>query len=95
MGRVSVFYKSSAPSSYDTPRHEFEWKREQCYLVRKPDPPVLVAVTKEPAGRLKTQQVQILDYNINRYLFVSMSLILTRLIKSTDSTLTIVKAWRL
>ncbi|KAG6910197.1 hypothetical protein DXG01_012332 [Tephrocybe rancida] len=47
--------------------HEFEWKREQCFMLRKPDPPVLVAVTKEPAGRLKTTTVQILDYNLNRY----------------------------
>ena len=47
-------------------RHEFEWKREECFMVRKPDPPVLVAVTKEPAGRIKTATVQILDYNLNR-----------------------------
>ncbi|KAJ8520284.1 hypothetical protein ONZ45_g2866 [Pleurotus djamor] len=47
--------------------HEFEWKREECYLLRKPDPPVLVAVTKEPAGRLKTSTIQILDYNLNRF----------------------------
>jgi hypothetical protein len=36
-------------------------------MLRKPDPPVLVAITKEPAGRLKTTSVQILDYNLNRY----------------------------
>jgi hypothetical protein len=36
-------------------------------MLRKPDPPVLVAVTKEPAGRIKTSTVQILDYNLNRY----------------------------
>ncbi|KAF8892040.1 hypothetical protein BD779DRAFT_1437179 [Infundibulicybe gibba] len=47
--------------------HEFEWKREECFLIRKPDPPVLVAVTKEPPGRLKTMSVQILDYNLNRF----------------------------
>lgn len=35
-------------------------------MVRKPDPPVMVAVTKEPTGRLKTTAVQILDYNLNR-----------------------------
>ena len=46
--------------------HEFEWKREECYMLRKPDPPVLVAITKEPAGRIKTKTVQILDYNLNR-----------------------------
>ncbi|EEB92072.1 hypothetical protein MPER_09472, partial [Moniliophthora perniciosa FA553] len=48
-------------------RHEFEWKREECFLIRKPDPPVLVAITKEPPGRLKTSTIQILDYNINRF----------------------------
>ncbi|CCL98557.1 uncharacterized protein FIBRA_00557 [Fibroporia radiculosa] len=47
--------------------HEFEWKREECYILRKPDPAVLVAVTKEPTGRLKTTTVQILDYNLNRF----------------------------
>ncbi|KAG6857431.1 hypothetical protein H0H87_003498 [Tephrocybe sp. NHM501043] len=47
--------------------HEFEWKREECFMLRKPDPPVLVAVTKEPAGRLKTTSIQILDYNLNRF----------------------------
>lgn len=48
-------------------RHEFEWRREECFLLRKPDPAVLVAVTKEPSGRLKTSSVQILDYNLNRF----------------------------
>ncbi|KAH8105550.1 hypothetical protein DFH11DRAFT_1644548 [Phellopilus nigrolimitatus] len=47
--------------------HEFDWKREECYLIRKPDPPVLVAITKEPPGRIKTKAVQILDYNLNRF----------------------------
>ncbi|KAF8836205.1 hypothetical protein BDN67DRAFT_877726, partial [Paxillus ammoniavirescens] len=47
--------------------HEFEWKREECYIIRKPDPPVLVAVTKEPPGRIKTSSIQILDYNLNRF----------------------------
>lgn len=47
-------------------RHEFEWKREECFLIRKPDPPVLVAITKEPPGRIKTKAVQILDYNLKR-----------------------------
>lgn len=36
-------------------------------MVRKPDPDVLVAVTKEPPGRLRTSTVQILDYNLNRF----------------------------
>lgn len=35
-------------------------------MIRKPDPPVLVAVTKEPTGKIKTSTVQILDYNLNR-----------------------------
>jgi hypothetical protein len=48
-------------------RHDFEWKREECYLIRKPDPPVLVAITKEPPGKIKTSSVQLLDYNLNRY----------------------------
>ncbi|TFK52060.1 hypothetical protein OE88DRAFT_1658838 [Heliocybe sulcata] len=47
--------------------HEFEWKKEECYIVRKPDPPVLVAITKEPTSRSRTWTVQILDYNINRF----------------------------
>lgn len=47
--------------------HEFEWKREECYILRKPDPAVLVAVTKEPPGKIKTSTVQILDYNLNRF----------------------------
>lgn len=47
--------------------HEFEWKREECFMIRKPDPPVLVALTREPAGRIKTTVVQILDYNLNRF----------------------------
>ncbi|KAF9244642.1 hypothetical protein BU15DRAFT_86013 [Melanogaster broomeanus] len=47
--------------------HEFEWRREECFMIRKPDPPVLVAVTKEPPGRIKTASVQILDYNLHRF----------------------------
>ncbi|KAJ4470107.1 hypothetical protein J3R30DRAFT_3538239 [Lentinula aciculospora] len=53
--------------SFQWEDHEFEWKREECYLIRKPDPPVLVAITKEPAGRLKSSSVQVLDYNLNRF----------------------------
>ena len=48
-------------------RHQFEWRREECYLDRKPDPQVLVAITKDQPGRLKTTSVQILDYNLNRF----------------------------
>jgi len=40
--------------------HHFEWKKEGCYLIRKPDPAVLVAITK-------ASTVQILDYNLNRF----------------------------
>ncbi|GAW05262.1 hypothetical protein LENED_007106 [Lentinula edodes] len=53
--------------SFQWENHEFEWKREECYMIRKPDPPVLVAITKEPAGRLKSSSVQVLDYNLNRF----------------------------
>jgi hypothetical protein len=52
--------------SFKFEEHEFEWKREECYLIRKPDPPVLVAITKEPSGKLKSSSIQILDYNLNR-----------------------------
>lgn len=47
--------------------HEFEWKKEECFIIRKPDPPVLVAITKEPSSRVRSWTVQILDYNINRF----------------------------
>ncbi|KAI0657913.1 hypothetical protein C8Q70DRAFT_918525 [Cubamyces menziesii] len=47
--------------------HDFEWRREECYMIRKPDPAVLVAITKEPPGRLQTRSIQILDYNLNRF----------------------------
>jgi hypothetical protein len=47
--------------------HAFEWKREECFLIRKPDPAVLVAITKETTGRSRTTTVQILDYNLNRF----------------------------
>ncbi|KAL1743225.1 hypothetical protein HDZ31DRAFT_41407 [Schizophyllum fasciatum] len=47
--------------------HEFEWKREACYLIRKPDPAVMVAITKEPTGKIQTTSAQILDYNLNRF----------------------------
>jgi hypothetical protein len=76
MGNVESFLLSSPPFALvpsgkqaallTVYRHEFEWKREECFIIRKPDPPVLVAVTKEPPGRMKTQSVQILDYNLNR-----------------------------
>ncbi|KAJ3995416.1 hypothetical protein F5050DRAFT_1538167, partial [Lentinula boryana] len=53
--------------------HEFEWKREEeCYIIRKPDPPVLVVITsrKEIANLGRVQQsatIQVLDYNLNRF----------------------------
>ncbi|KAI9509788.1 hypothetical protein F5148DRAFT_1185190 [Russula earlei] len=47
--------------------HTFEWKKEACYLIRKPDPAVIVAITKEAQARIKTSTVQILDYNLNRF----------------------------
>ncbi|KAI0690208.1 hypothetical protein BC835DRAFT_1365514 [Cytidiella melzeri] len=52
---------------FEWEEHEFEWRREECYIIRKPDPAVLVAITKEPSGRIKTSSVQILDYNLNRF----------------------------
>jgi len=36
-------------------------------MIRKPDPPVLVAVASEPPSRIRNGTVQILDYNLNRY----------------------------
>lgn len=72
VGRVSVTREYLALITNIMPSsHEFEWKREECYIIRKPDPPVLVAVTKEPPGRIKTTTVQLLDYNINRFVFYS------------------------
>ncbi|KAF8511844.1 hypothetical protein BU17DRAFT_69514 [Hysterangium stoloniferum] len=53
--------------SFTWEEHDFEWRREACYMIRKPDPPVIVAVTKEPTGKIKTTTVQILDYNLNRF----------------------------
>ncbi|KAF8631893.1 hypothetical protein AX15_002154 [Amanita polypyramis BW_CC] len=53
--------------SFKWEEYDYEWKREECYMVRKPDPPVLVAVTREPAGKIKTTTMQILDYNLNRF----------------------------
>ncbi|KAF9533669.1 hypothetical protein CPB83DRAFT_757508 [Crepidotus variabilis] len=48
--------------------HEFEWKKEECFIIRKPDPPVNIAVTREQGPRgLKTTSVQLLDYNLNRF----------------------------
>ncbi|KAI0085851.1 hypothetical protein BDY19DRAFT_964703 [Irpex rosettiformis] len=52
---------------FEWEQHEFEWRREECYIIRKPDPAVLVAVAKEPSGRIRTSTVQILDYNLNRF----------------------------
>ncbi|KEP55202.1 hypothetical protein V565_007080 [Rhizoctonia solani 123E] len=46
--------------------HEFEWKKEECYILRKPDPPVLIAVT-EPEKKNKKGIVQFLDYNLSRF----------------------------
>lgn len=52
---------------FDWEGHTFEWRRESCYLLRKPDPPVQVAVTREPAGKIRTSQVQLLDFDLNRF----------------------------
>lgn len=53
--------------SFSWEEHTFEWKRESCYLIRKPDPAVLVAITKEVQARSKSTSVQILHYNLNRF----------------------------
>jgi len=53
--------------SFSWEEHTFEWKRESCYLIRKPDPAVLVAITKELQARSKSTSVQILHYNLNRF----------------------------
>ncbi|KAJ3864397.1 hypothetical protein EV359DRAFT_41136 [Lentinula novae-zelandiae] len=48
--------------------HEFEWKREEeCYIIRKPDPPVLIAITtRKESNRIQPATVQILDHNLDR-----------------------------
>ncbi|KAH9990163.1 hypothetical protein BJV77DRAFT_1061040 [Russula vinacea] len=53
--------------SFGWEENTFEWKRESCYLIRKPDPAVLVAITKEIHKASSTSSVQILDYNLNRF----------------------------
>lgn len=53
-----------------TTRHSFEWKREECFLIRKPDPAVLVAITKDVPGKSRTSTIQILDYNLNRHVSI-------------------------
>jgi hypothetical protein len=65
---LSLSFGCRLVSFADAPsRHEFEWKKDECYMIRKPDPPVLVAVTSEPPSRIRNGTVQILDYNLNRY----------------------------
>jgi hypothetical protein len=69
MGNVkssALLYNTPVLRSSYIQRHKFEWKREACYMLRKPDPPVLVAVA-EPEKKNKNGVVQILDYNLNRY----------------------------
>jgi len=58
--------KISFKWNFDWEDHTFEWRREECYIQRKPDPPVLVAVTREDK-KAKTTVVQLLDYNIHRF----------------------------
>ena len=74
VGRVGSSVATST-SYYDwriaLRRHEFEWKKEECFLLRKPDPPVLIAVT-EPEKKNKKAIVQFLDYNLMRYATVSL-----------------------
>lgn len=70
---VSNLLKADGSFSSQLCSHEFEWKREECFILRKPDPSVLVAVTKEPPGRIKTSSIQILDYNLNRFVPASLT----------------------
>ncbi|KAI0296565.1 hypothetical protein B0F90DRAFT_1811304 [Multifurca ochricompacta] len=58
--------------SFRWEEHDFEWKREECFLVRKPDPAVLVAIIKDSPGKMRTSTIQILDYNINRHVFSAL-----------------------
>jgi len=44
----------------DKCRHEFEWKREDAFMLRKPDPPVSCCGNEGTAGRIKTSTVQFL-----------------------------------
>jgi hypothetical protein len=67
MGGVSSTRCGSVTHQNYPYSHTFEWKREQCFLIRKPDPPVLVAITKEPPGKIRSTLVQILDYNLMRF----------------------------
>ncbi|KZP01714.1 hypothetical protein CALVIDRAFT_594408 [Calocera viscosa TUFC12733] len=46
--------------------HEFEWKKEACFLIRKPDPPVIVCSCDAPQTS-KRSALQILDYNLQRF----------------------------
>ncbi|KAG8916972.1 hypothetical protein FRC00_014193 [Tulasnella sp. 408] len=48
--------------------HTFEFKREECFLLRRPDPPVLVAVYEFERKQNKADVglVQLLDYNLTR-----------------------------
>ncbi len=93
MGRVSLpLQVRCTTSDYDHENsHEFEWKREECYMIRKPDPPVMVAVAKEPPGKIKTTAVQILDYNLNRWVDINVFRVLAEQVRGTDSILMIAK----
>ncbi|KAF8329404.1 uncharacterized protein EI90DRAFT_3062502 [Cantharellus anzutake] len=52
--------------SFQFEDHEFEWKKDSCYVIRKPDPPVIVCTTRSEA-KDKPASVQILDYNVKRF----------------------------
>ncbi|GAW07865.1 hypothetical protein LENED_009886 [Lentinula edodes] len=70
---VPVEFKASGTFSvkwaFSWKGHEFEWKREEeCYIIRKPDPPVLIAITtRKESNRIQSATVQILDYNLDRF----------------------------
>ncbi|EJU03538.1 hypothetical protein DACRYDRAFT_105696 [Dacryopinax primogenitus] len=52
--------------SFTWEQHEFEWKKEACFLIRKPDPPVIVCSCDAPQTS-KRSALQILDYNLQRF----------------------------
>ncbi|KZT59885.1 hypothetical protein CALCODRAFT_421145, partial [Calocera cornea HHB12733] len=52
--------------SFEWENHEFEWKKEACFLIRKPDPPVIVCSCDAPSMS-KRSALQILDYNLQRF----------------------------
>ena len=59
-----------------------EVPNSSCYLIRKPDPPVQVAVT-DPAKKGRPASVQVLDYNLRRFVLIEVRLFNPRTTHST------------